>query len=235
MLWTGISAALLRGLLRSAALCGLGAAVLLGFSTLAVPAAKAADFRLLQIDGFYLKWGEAALGTAARIRYAVLNGPRDDPDGINCRQMTGLAPLRERAGIADAVFHRELDAAFALWRAAAGLEFVPVADPAQADIVVGVQRAPRGIAWTNVDFLPSEEGPVAHLTKAAICLNPEVAWETANDDDIETYNLRRVLAHEIGHTLGLNHPGPRGQLMGYAYTDDISALRAGDMSGISIL
>jgi hypothetical protein len=43
--------------------------------------------------------------------------------------------------------------------------------------------------------------------------------------------LRYTIAHEIGHTIGLNHPGPSGQLMGYKYAETFRAPQPGDLDG----
>jgi hypothetical protein len=199
------------------------------------PAADAAEFRLLKLAGANLKWGEPAYGEPARVTYALVAADFSDRDGVNCRAMKPLTALLERAGIPESAFSAELEAAFDLWRVAAGLDFAPVADARDADIVIGAQATPRGIAYTNVHFEPSGGAAVARLRAASICLNPAVAWEFDEDDDLSTYNLRRVLAHEIGHALGLDHPGRHGQLMGYAYSEDSGRLRAGDVSGIRAL
>jgi hypothetical protein len=40
-----------------------------------------------------------------------------------------------------------------------------------------------------------------------------------------------VLAHEIGHTIGLDHPGATGALMGYRNQGNIDWLMPGDIAG----
>ena len=40
-----------------------------------------------------------------------------------------------------------------------------------------------------------------------------------------------MLAHEIGHVIGLDHPGPTGALMGYRDQGDVDRLMAGDIAG----
>ena len=40
-----------------------------------------------------------------------------------------------------------------------------------------------------------------------------------------------MIAHEIGHAIGLDHPGPTGALMGYSNQGDIDRLMPGDVEG----
>jgi hypothetical protein len=198
--------------------------------------ASAEGFRLLRVDGVFLKWGAPTFGMPARVTYAVLDHERADPNAINCRRMTGIASVLKRSSTTKADFHRELKAAFDLWSRVAGLTFSPAEDAASANILIGAQVISRGIAYANVKFDRSTgDRSMAPLTRATICLNPAIEWEAAVDRDPATYNLRRVLAHEIGHALGLNHPGRNGQVMGFAYTEDDSRLMPGDIEGIQIL
>jgi predicted Zn-dependent protease len=68
-----------------------------------------------------------------------------------------------------------------------------------------------------------------------ICFNPLQLWETALDGRRETFSIRRVATHEIGHTIGLDHPGRTGQLMGYMYREDTDRLQSGDAAGAKLL
>jgi len=60
-------------------------------------------------------------------------------------------------------------------------------------------------------------------------------WEPGLDGKVETLSVRQVTTHEIGHTIGLDHPGGSGQLMGYRYSEEVPGLRAGDVEGASKL
>lgn len=226
-----------------------GACVFAFASSLAVgaPAEAGEGYRLLDFEGVAVKWGDSRLGTAARVTWAVQTGERHDPDAFNCKATTAPDALLAHSGIGPAAFLGETQAAFDMWERATGVDFERARPGLPADILIGAQTTPRGIAWTNVEFaVPARRpdlvsaGPdrgkagehaVANLTRAAICLNPEVAWQTGSDGDPTTYGLRQVLAHEIGHTIGLDHPGRDGALMGFAYQEDIEGLTPGDIAG----
>ena len=217
-------------------LAGIAAAAVLVLCALLQPA-LAAGFLLLQLDGTYIKWGKPQFGAGATVSYAILDGNRQDPDAINCKAMTGLEGLLGRSQLAPATFDERLQAALSLWQAAANIRFVPAASAATADIVIGAQAVPRGIAYTNVQHQPVPGSKFARLGQATICLNPMVAWRAGgrSGGKTTTYELRRVLAHELGHAVGLDHPGRKGELMGYAYQENIDGLTGGDIAGIETL
>ena len=55
------------------------------------------------------------------------------------------------------------------------------------------------------------------------------------DGDIDVYDMRYTLVHEIGHAIGLDHPGPSGQVMSFRYTENFSGLQPGDFHGVRLL
>jgi hypothetical protein len=204
------------------------ALLLLGLS---VTAGLAAGYRLLVLDGQPVKWGDGRFGTGTALTYSFVERPTAFPDAINCRAMVPVARMLERSKIGVQEFHAEIREAFRIWEQVADLRFAYVEDPAKADILIGAQAKPRGIAWANVWHAPAEGRPLAAITRASICFNPTLRWERTLDGDVGTPSLRHITSHEIGHTIGLDHPGRTGQLMGFRYSEDLTGLQPGDVMG----
>lgn len=207
------------------------------------------DYRLLQLDGHQVKWGASALGTGATVRYTLIPAAMDFGETRNCRGLQPLDGLLAASRIDPKLVAGEVAAAFAMWERAANITFQAVDHPAVADILIGAQARPRGRAFTEVIYdrkasvvkaaagalsPPNARAPsagVRPIDKALICLNPEKPWKIGFGGDVEVYDLRYTIAHEIGHAIGLDHPGPSGQLMGFAYEEEFRALQTGDLAG----
>jgi hypothetical protein len=193
-------------------------------------------YRLLRLDGGFLKWGAPALGTGATISYAVAVAGHDDAGARNCRKLAPLAPMLAAAKVPMSAFVRELEAALAMWEAAADLRFVPAKTLAKADILIGAQGVPRGRAFANVEFDDDRNFETHRLRQSLVCLNPASPWKVGFGGNAGAYDLRYVLAHEIGHAIGLDHPGAeRGQLMSFRYDEDRRELSPGDIAGVQRL
>jgi hypothetical protein len=193
------------------------------------------DYRHLVLDGHTLKWGSPVLGTGARVTYALLDRDIRFADARNCRAMSPIETALRPSGIATRDFVRELHAALELWTEAADISFAP-SDPAHADILIGAQSEPFGYAFTNVFYDKAVAGPGPRsLTRSTICLNPQRAWKIGFDGDLDVYDLRYTLAHELGHAIGLDHPAMAGELMAFKYGERFRALQGGDIHGIETL
>ncbi|MGE0238311.1 MAG: matrixin family metalloprotease [Parvibaculaceae bacterium] len=218
----------------------------------------AADHRLLVLDGSWVKWGKLQWGAGATVTYAFASGPQTSPGARNCAALQPFAELVKRTGLPQAQVESAAQSAFTAWSEVTGLTFIATKDPARADIVIGAQGNPAGRAFTNVEL---EAGPVAQapavergftvaaeppshggkpqglrqIRKALICFNALEKWKIGFDGDLDVYDLRYTLTHEIGHAIGLDHPGAAGALMGFRYDEKQNSLTRGDIAAVQRL
>ncbi len=188
-------------------------------------------YRLLELDGYKVKWGDTRLGAGARVSYAFADAALRFDDARNCGDLTRIDDLLGR-NLSRETLVRETAAAFRVWERAAALSFHEVDDVRDADIVLGAQGRPRGQAFANVSYVPGTDGGVRTIDQALVCLNPEHEWKVGFDGDEGVYDIRYTLIHEIGHAIGLDHPGPSGQVMAFRYTEAFDKLQPGDLRGI---
>jgi hypothetical protein len=202
----------------------------------------AADQRLLVLEGSWVKWGNPKWGAGATVTYGFASSAVRSPSARNCASLLPFGELSKRTGLPDRRLHDEAEGAFSAWAKVSGLTFVEARQADQADIVIGVEGNPAGRAFTNVEL---ESGPIADapatergltgiaepqspqgspqgirsISKALICLNPLQKWKIGFNGDLNVYDVRYTLMHEIGHAIGLDHPGATGALMGFRYDE----------------
>lgn len=226
------------------------AAALLLAVTMSVPCV-AGDQRLLVLEGSWVKWGAPQWGVGATVTYGFATTEVKSPSARNCASLVPLDGLERQASLPDGRLRAEAAAAFAAWTKAANLTFVEARSADQADILIGAQGMPAGRAFTNIELnsgplasAPAverglaavQESPsppaAAHsirlIRQALICLNPTAAWKIGFDGNLDSYDLRYTLMHEIGHAIGLDHPGAAGALMGFRYDEKLDGPTASD-------
>jgi len=180
----------------------------------------------------------------------------------NCGAMQPFSEiLANSADVSVVSSGRELRSALAAWETVADVKFVEVSEPNLAHIVVGATEMPAGRAFANLSLRDrrgsqqsadmalgggsdglstrspvwSKEKHVALIERAFVCLNPKVRWKVGFDGNLSIYDLRYAFMHEIGHAIGLDHPGRSGSVMGFRYDESIRALQPSDISAVQSL
>jgi hypothetical protein len=225
----------LRAAVALAATTAFAPAIFTAATAIAEPlsaaAGKAGIFRIIELKGSKVKWGSPTMGTGTRVTYAFATAPATFSEARNCRAMAPMDGLLEASGIDKSQYEAEAAKAFEAWSSVADIEFREVSDPAAADILIGAQVKPVGRAFTNVSYTRAAAKAISPLEKSLICLNPEQPWKVGFDGDLNVYDLRYTLVHEIGHAIGLDHPGTDSAVMSYRYEERFATLQPGDIRG----
>lgn len=196
--------------------------------------ANESGYRLLELDGYMVKWGDTKLGVGASISYAFATESLHFDEAYNCGDMAPFDGLLGES-LSRETLVRETAAAFRIWERAAGLSFHEVSDARNADIVLGAQGQPQGRAFANVTYQPQAYMGVRAIKQSLVCLNPMHEWKVGFDGNEDVYDIRYTLIHEIGHAIGLDHPGASGQVMAFRYTEAFAELQPGDVRGVQLL
>jgi hypothetical protein len=213
----------------------------------------------LRVGDGVLQWSRASDAAVTTITYAVLAtgfvvpGGRPTLSPGNCASMGPFgAIVGASPEVSSAAAKRELEHAFAAWQGAADIAFVESVDPERADIVIGA-AAQQGAAAANLSFRlqPADTVPVrlpqpvanalasrhriVPIHQAYVCLDPGRRWKVGFDGDLAAYDLRHTFIHEIGHTIGLDHPGRTGALMAFRYDERATDLQPSDVAAVQAL
>ncbi len=200
--------------------------------------------------------GETTVITYALLqgRYAVPSNMHTlSPD--NCGVMRPFADVvAVSTAVSQTAASQELRAAFAAWEMVAAVRFMEVSDLGRAKIIIGATDSSSGRAFANLSLggkhgaLPVakalggsgsdrvvqpggrySETAAASIEQAYICLNSKMRWKTGFDGNLNVYDLRHTFMHEIGHAIGLDHPGSSGSIMGFRYDERVRQLQPSDI------
>ena len=126
--------------------------------------------------------------------------------------------------------------AFGLWAAQTPLTFTEVSEPSQADIVIGWASGDHGDGDPfdgPGDVLAHSSFPNPYSDRQVIMhFDEDERWVDSTTQDVD---LLTVAAHEIGHTLGLDHSRDPSSLMYPSYSGPHRFLGDDDLVGIHSL
>lgn len=127
-------------------------------------------------------------------------------------------------------------AAFALWAKETPLTFNQVSDSAQADILIGWASGEHG----DGDPFDGPGNVLAHASYPNPYQDKQVFLHFDNaerwvNSETQNVDLLTVAAHEIGHTLGLDHSNDPNALMYPSYSEPHRILGKDDIAGVQSL
>lgn len=178
------------------------------------------------------KWGSPILGTGASITYSFM------PDGTDCAAEFSGCSISAFDTFMPLGWESQVTAAFAAWSAVADMTFTEVADDGAAfnapttsgDIRFGGHPFDGPSGALAHGFFPPANGDTA---AGDIHLDSSETWDLSFAGS--GFSIFQVLAHEIGHALGLDHTGVPSSLMNPIYSEAFSGPQADDIAGAQYL
>ncbi len=178
------------------------------------------------------KWGSPTLGTGATISWS-LAGP------INCTAQA-VATCSPLSSFMPVGFLGEVQSAFSAWSNVANLTFVQVADNGVASGAVGTNADIRISGFdlcggcSVLAFAAPPPPPVGTDTAFGdIFLDSTDLWKIGFVGP--GFSIFQIVAHELGHALGLDHTLVANSLMNAAYSEAFIGPQADDIAGIRFL
>ncbi len=171
------------------------------------------------------KWGPPALGTGATVTWSFMPGGLTVDGGGTSVALSSFMPVG---------FENAIRAAFAAWSAVANITFVEILDNglnfdapgAVGDIRVGAHAFDGAGGVLAHGFFPPNNGVTA---AGDIHFDSGDLWKLAFGGP--GFSIFQVMAHEIGHAIGLGHTGVPNSLMNPFYTESFTGLQPDDIAG----
>ncbi len=186
------------------------------------------------------KWGNPLLGTpGGTVTYSLMgSGIAIDERNSEGVGFNGTSDLL--SGFLPSGFEDQIDLAFGAWSAIADINFMKVTDSglsfnltgATGDIRIGGHTFDGAGGVLAHGFFPPANGASA---AGDIHLDSEEPWKIGFGGT--GFDIFTVLAHEIGHAIGLDHVsvGVATALMNPIYTEAFSGLQADDIAGAQFI
>jgi hypothetical protein len=99
----------------------------------------------------------------------------------------------------------------------------------------GLGKVDPDTQHTSGDVVDRDRSGFVAIEQAYVCLSPRSRWKIGFDGNLDIYDLRYTFTHEIGHAIGLDHPGKSGSLMAYRYDERVHKLTPTDISAVQKL
>lgn len=190
------------------------------------------EFKLLSVEGQIVRWSSKASRPTV-LTYAFADREITGGHFGTCAGLGSPQTLLDQSALSRANLLNAAARAFAQWQKHVNVVFRPAKETETPMIVIGASLERRGIAFTDLILAARSSTPTAtrEIRGSMICLNPDKPWKIGFDGNVERYDLEHVLAHEIGHVLGLDHPSALGHVMSFRYTEGNRELTTGDRLG----
>jgi len=178
------------------------------------------------------KWGSPVFGTGATVTWSLMS------TGTSCAAEFAGCTISSFSSFMPAGYHAAVTSAFAAWSSVANLTFMEVADGGEAfnapgtsgDIRLGGHTFDGPSGTLAHGFYPPNNGNTA---AGDIHFDTAETWKIGFGGP--GFDIFQVLAHEIGHALGLDHTGVAGSLMNPFYTEAFSGPQADDIAGMQFI